>query len=125
MTAGTASLAVNSLWNLESGSSSSGYTKFIFMAGSISDGGKLLLDSAATLHMLSNFLLFTSYTLITSGTPHNFISVSDAQDVPVARCGTVVFEAQLLNGYHKITLCGNALHVLKLAANLISLGTLQ
>jgi len=92
--------------------------EWVFMAGLIPDGGKLLLDSATTLHMLSDRSLFTSRT------PHDFISVSDAWDIPVTGHGTVVFEAQLPNGYHKITLC-NALHVSKLAANLVSLGTLQ
>ena len=124
MSAGTASLTINSLQDLGSGSSSSGYAKFIFMAGSIFNGGKLLLDSAATLHILSDCLLFTSYTLITSHTPHDFISIGDTQDVSIAGHGTVVFEAQLPNGYYKITL-HNALHIPKLAANLVSLGTLQ
>jgi len=122
--AGTASLAVNNLRDLGSGSSSSGYTEWIFMAGSIPDGGELLLDLAATSHMLSDRLLFTSYTPVTSHTPHDFISIGDAWDVPVARRGTVVFEAQLPNGYHKVTL-RNALYVPKLAVNLVSLGTLQ
>jgi len=40
---GTASLTINSRWNLGSESSSSGYAEFIFMAGSITDRGKLLV----------------------------------------------------------------------------------
>ena len=118
------SLAINNFWDLRSGSSGSGYMEWVFMAGSIPDRGELLLDLAATLHILSDRLLFTSYTPVTSCTPHDFISVGDARDVPVARHGTVVFEAQLPNGYHKVTL-RNVLHVPKLAAHLVSLGTLQ
>jgi len=122
--AGTASLTINNLQDLGSGSSGLGYTEWVFMAGSIPDRGKLLPDLAATSHMLLDHLLFMSYTLVTSHTPHNFISVGDAQNVPVTGCGTVVFEAQLPNDYHKVTL-RNALHVPKLAANLVSLGMLQ
>jgi len=122
--AGTASLAVNNLRDLGSGSSSLGYMEWIFMAGSIPNGGELLLDSAATSHMLSDRSLFTFYTSVTSCTPHNFISIGDAWNISVAGHGTVVFEAQLPNGYHKVTL-HNALHVPGLAANLVSLGTLQ
>ena len=67
--AGTASLAINSLQDLGSGSSSSRYAEFIFMAGSIPDGGKLLLDLAVTSHMLLDHLLFMFYTPVTSCTP--------------------------------------------------------
>ena len=94
------------------------------MAGSIPDGGELFLDSATTSHMFFNHLLFTTYTPVMTCTPEDSISIGDAQDVPVAGCGTVTFEAQLLNSQHKVTLY-NALHVPKLAVNLVSLGTLQ
>jgi len=122
--AGTASLTINNLWDLGSGSSSLGYTEWIFMAESIPNRGELLLDLAATSHMLLDHSLFMSYTPVISHTPHDFISIGDARDFPVTGHGTVVFEAQLPNGYHKVTLC-NALHIPKLAANLVSLGTLQ
>ena len=74
--------------------------------------------------MFFDHSLFMTYTPVTIHIPEDSISVGDAWDIPVTGHGTVTFEAQLSNSHHKVTL-HNALHVPKLAANLVSLGTLQ
>jgi hypothetical protein len=57
--------------------------------------------------------------------PRETIAVGDAHHVPVVGRGSIVFQTKLpQNGYRSITL-DNVLHVPILAANLISLGTLQ
>ena len=96
------------------------------MAGEINTKGsginaELILDCGATSHMFCDCHFFTSYT--PTSTPES-ISVGDHHDIPVAGHGTIRFQARLLDGYCSITL-HSALHVPKLAANLISLGTLQ
>ena len=82
---------------------------------------ELILDCGTTSHMFCDCHLFTSYT--PTSTPKS-ISVGDYHDIPVAGHDTICFQAQLLDGYHSIIL-HSALHIPKLTANLISLGTLQ
>ena len=118
---GSANLAVSNLRDL--GAREIGR---VFMAGEVSAKGsginaELILDCGATSHMFCDRHFFTSYT--PTSTPES-ISVGDRRDIPVAGRGTIRFQARLLDGYRSITL-HSALHVPKLAANLISLGTLQ
>ena len=96
------------------------------MAGEINTKGsginaELILNCGATSHTFCDCHFFTSY--MPTSTPKS-ISIGDHCDIPDVGCGTIRFQAWLLDGYHSIIL-HSALHVPKLAANLISLGTLQ
>ena len=82
---------------------------------------KLILDCGATSHMFRDRTFFTSYSMATS---HETVSVRDACNIPVVGQGSVHFRSILSNGFQTVTL-HRALHIPKLAANLVSLGKLQ
>jgi transposase InsO family protein len=80
----------------------------------------LLLDSAATCHMISDRSYFVEYEACT----HQHISVGGFNDVPIAGFGKIRFRASSPTGHNNITL-DDALYIPNLGANLISLGKLQ
>ncbi len=114
---GSANLAVGNLQDL--GTREVG--RLYFAGESQSGGAELLLDCGATSHMFCDRSYFTDLTPISE---HESISVGDNRDVPVAGRGTVSFRSQLPGGYRTIVL-KDALYIPNLAANLVSLGTLQ
>lgn len=82
---------------------------------------KLILDCGATSHMFCDRSLFSAYV---PSTASETISVGDGHTVPVIGRGSVRWKSRLPNGYRTVVLHGVS-HVPGLAANLVSLGTLQ
>jgi len=81
----------------------------------------ILLDCGASAHMFCDQGHFHSYT---ANEGNETISVGDARDVPIAGTGSVEMQCRLPDEIRTVILHG-VLHVPKLAANLVSLGTLQ
>jgi hypothetical protein len=94
----------------------------VFMAVSEPKGmpSGLILDSAATCHMMSQQNLFANYNPIEG----QFIDIGGCHQVPVAGIVSVVFQAILSNGTRDVCL-NDVLHIPHLGANLVSLGLLQ
>ena len=96
----------------------------VFMATSTgSEHTDVLLDTGATAHMFHDLQLFTSYTPSRSSDREN-VSVGDKFGIPVAGRGSVSLKCRFPNAFQTVVFHG-ALHVSQLAANLVSLGTLQ
>jgi hypothetical protein len=81
----------------------------------------VLLDSATTSRMFCNQNVFSNYVASHGG---ETVSVGDKHTLVVKGRGSVTFKIWLSNGFRTIVLHG-ALHVLRLATNLVSLGALQ
>ena len=79
----------------------------------------LLLDSAASCHMISDKLYFTNYWEIIDEN----ISVGGSSQLCIEGIGSIIFKTNVLLGINNVTL-HEALHVPTLGANLISLGLL-
>ena len=82
---------------------------------------KVLLDCGASAHMFCDRKFFCSYKMMADS---ETISVGDTWNIPVARTGLVALCCQLPDGIWTVILHG-VWHVPMLAANLVSLGTLQ
>lgn len=95
----------------------------IYMArkGQATETADVLLDCGASAHMFCDRGYFRSYT---ANGGNETISVGDARDIPVTGAGSIELKCRLPNGTRTVVLHG-VLHVPRLAANLVSLGTLQ
>ena len=92
----------------------------VFMATSGEMPVGLLLDSAASCHMISDKSYFTVYREVNEQN----ISVGGASQLPVEGTGTIEFKTDVPNGPNNVIL-HEVLHIPTLGANLISLGQLQ
>jgi len=81
----------------------------------------ILLDCAATAHMLTERSLFTTYEVLTN---NKYITVGGRHQVPVAGVRSVSLNMILPNGTSILTLT-NTFHISTLGANLVSLGILH
>ncbi len=96
----------------------------LFFAGegqSDSGSAEVLLDCGASSHMFCDRSFFTDCKPISG---HETVAVGDSRHVPIMGRGTVSFKSKLLGGYRTVIL-KEVLYVPQLAANLVSLGTLQ
>lgn len=80
----------------------------------------LLLDSAASCHMIADRKFFNEYYDL----ENQHVSVGGLNQVPVRGIGTITFRTHLSNGVNDIKF-DEVLHIPDLGANLISLGILQ
>ena len=92
----------------------------VFMATSREMPIGLLLDSAASCHMISDRSYFTDYHEVNKQN----ISVGGLSQLPVAGTGTIEFKTDVPNRPNNIIL-HKVLHIPSLGTNLISLGQLQ
>ena len=73
------------------------------MVEGVSKLAELILDCSVISHMFCDKTFFTIYSTVTA---HETVSIGDACNIPMAGHGSVHFQSVLSNGFQTITLHG-------------------